>query len=71
MYMLKTLKVKFKNGEFSPITSVKGLEEGETIEIVLKKNIKELEFVGMWKDRSDIKNGIDYVKKVRLWNRYN
>ena len=69
--MLKTLKAKFKNGEFSPITSVEGIEEGETVEIVLKKSIKDLEFVGMWKDRNDIKNGIDYVKKIRLWNRYN
>ena len=68
--MLKTLKAKFKNGEFSPLTAVKGLEEGETVEIVLRKSIKDMEFVGMWKDRNDIKNGTDYVKKVRLWNRF-
>ena len=70
VYMLKTLKAKFKNGEFSPVTQVNGIEEGETVEIILKKDIKKLEFVGMWKNRNDIKNGLDYVKKIRLWNRF-
>lgn len=69
--MHKTLKVKFKNGEFSPITPVNGIEEGETVEVILKKSIKNLEFVGMWKDRDDIKSGLEYVRKVRSWNRFN
>ena len=69
--MHKTLKVKFKNGEFSPITPVNGIGEGETVEVILKKSIKDLEFVGMWKDRDDIKSGLEYVKKVRAWNRFN
>ena len=69
--MQKTLKVKFKNGEFSPLTPVTGIEEGETVEVLLKKNIKNMAFVGMWKDRNDIKSGLEYVKKVRIWNRFN
>lgn len=69
--MHKTLKVKFKNGEFSPITPVNGIEEGETVEVILKKSIKYLEFVGMWKDRTDVKNGLEYVRKVRHWDRFN
>lgn len=69
--MLKTLKAKFKNGEFSPMTPIDGIEEGETVEIILKKGAKKLEFEGMWKNRSDIKDGADYVKKIRLWNRFN
>ncbi|MBI2647286.1 antitoxin family protein [Candidatus Woesearchaeota archaeon] len=68
--MNKILKAKFKNGEFSPLVPVDGLKEGETIEIILKKNIKNLEFVGMWKDRKDIKDGLDYVKKIRSWIRF-
>lgn len=68
--MNKILKAKFKNGEFSPITPVEGIKEGETVDIVLKKNIRNLEFNGMWKDRNDIKSGLDYVKKIRLWNRF-
>jgi predicted DNA-binding antitoxin AbrB/MazE fold protein len=69
--MHKTLKVKFKNGEFSPITPVNGIEEGETVEVILKKSTKNLEFVGMWRDRDDIKSGLEYVKKVRSWSRFN
>jgi len=69
--MLKILKAKFKNGEFVPITPLNGVEEGEMVEITLKKNIKDLGFVGIWKGREDIKSGVDYVKKVRLWNRLN
>ena len=69
--MLKTLKMRFKNGEFSPITPVNGIEEGETVEVILKKSIRNLEFVGMWKNRNDIKSGLEYVKKIRLWRRFN
>ena len=69
--MHKTLKVKFKNGEFSPVTPINGIEEGETVEVILKKGIKDLKFVGMWKNRDDIKTGLEYVKKVRSWNRFN
>ena len=69
--MFKLLKAKFMKGGFSPITPVNGIEEGETVDIILKKNIKNLEFVGMWHDRDDIKDGVDYVKKVRLWDRHN
>lgn len=69
--MLKTLKAKFKNGEFSPISPLEGIEEGETVEITLKKSIKDSGFVGMWKDRKDIKSGIDYLKRIRVWNRFN
>jgi len=68
--MHKTLKVKFRNGKFSPVTPVNGIEEGETVEVILKKNIKRLEFAGMWKDRDDIKSGLEYVKKIRSWNRF-
>lgn len=63
------IKAIFENGEFNPITEVKGVKEGEIVELILKKNIRGLEFIGMWKDRVEIKDGIDYVKKVRLWNR--
>ena len=69
--MLKTLKAKFKNGDFSPISPLEDIKEGEIVEIILKKNIKNLDFVGMWKDRQDIKDGTDYVQKIRLWNRIN
>ena len=69
--MHKTLKAKFKNGGFRPITRVNGIEEGETVEVILKKSIKDFEFVGMWKNRDDVKTGLEYVKKVIFWNRFN
>ena len=67
--MLKTLKARFRKGGFDPLNEVEDINEGEIVEFILKKNIKNLRYVGMWKDRDDIKNGIDYVQKIRLWKR--
>jgi len=63
------IKAKFEGGELSFLTEIKGLKEGEIVELTLKKKISNLGFIGMWKDREDIKDGISYVNKVRTWDR--
>ena len=68
------IRAKFEEGVFKPLENVEGIESGEIIEIslsTLKKSGKAAKsrFFGIWKDRKDIKNGTDYVKKIRQWNR--
>ena len=65
-----SIKVKYEEGIFRPLSDVKGIERGEVVEITIRKSIKNSKFVGLWKDRTDIKDGLDYVKKIRHWNRY-
>jgi len=68
------IKAKFEEGVFKPLENVEGIESGEVVEIslsILKKAGKSAKsrFFGMWKGRKDIKNGMDYVKKIRQWSR--
>ena len=68
------IKAKFEEGVFKPLEEVEGIESGEVVEISLStpkkagKNAKS-RFFGMWKGRKDIKSGLDYVKKIRQWDR--
>ncbi len=67
------IRAKFEEGVFKPLENIEGIESGEVVEIslsALKKNGKaKSKFFGMWKDRKDIKSGLDYVKKIRQWSR--
>ena len=66
------IEAKFENGVFKPIDEVK-LEEGTTVEIHINHekstarstSIRDLGFVGMWADRTDIKDGLSYVNGLR------
>ena len=68
------IKAKYEEGVFKPLEDVKGIDSGEVVELSLltlkkiKKSMKS-KFFGMWKYRKDIKNGLDYVKKIRQWDR--
>ncbi len=59
------IKAKYEEGIFRPLRKVKGIESGEVVEITLKKDIRDYGFVGMWKDRKDIKDGVEFVNKIR------
>ena len=68
------IKAKYEEGVFKPLEDVEGIESGEVVELSLatiKKARKspKSKFFGMWKDRKDIKSGLDYVRKIRQWNR--
>lgn len=66
------IEAKYENGVFKPLGKVK-IEAGTVVEIRVDakrthrkvKSISELGFVGMWADRTDIKDGITYVNRLR------
>jgi predicted DNA-binding antitoxin AbrB/MazE fold protein len=68
-----TIAARYENGVFRPLEDVK-IEEGTVVEVVVpveqkaastRLSIKDLPFYGIWKDRADIGDGIDYVNKLR------
>jgi hypothetical protein len=68
-----TIPARYENGVFRPLEDVQ-IKEGTVVEVLVpaepapagrRTSIKDLPFYGMWKDRSDIGDGIDYVNKLR------
>jgi predicted DNA-binding antitoxin AbrB/MazE fold protein len=68
-----TIAAKFENGVFRPLEDVK-IKEGTVVEVHVPveqqpvrkpPSIKDLPFYGIWKDRADIGDGVDYVNKLR------
>jgi predicted DNA-binding antitoxin AbrB/MazE fold protein len=68
-----TIPAKFENGVFKPLERVQ-IKEGTVVTVVVpseqepaskQRSIKDLPFYGMWKDRTDIGDGVDYVNKLR------
>jgi predicted DNA-binding antitoxin AbrB/MazE fold protein len=66
------ISARYEKGVFKPLDNVT-LEEGTVVEVYVSDksaarvspSIQELGFVGMWKDRSDIKDGVSYVDALR------
>ena len=68
-----TIAAKYENGVFRPLEDVK-IKEGTVVEVLVpveqqparkRPSIKDLPFYGIWKDRADIGNCVDYVNKLR------
>jgi predicted DNA-binding antitoxin AbrB/MazE fold protein len=68
-----TILARYENGVFRPLEDVQ-IKEGTVVEVFVptqqqpankRLSIKDLPFYGMWKDRSDIGTGIEYVNKLR------
>ncbi len=68
-----TIAAKFENGVFRPLEDVK-IKEGTVVEVPVpveqqpvrkRPSIRDLPFYGIWKDRSDIGDSVDYVNKLR------
>ena len=68
-----TIPAKFENGVFRPLADVE-IKEGTVVEVLVpaeqrpagkRPSIKDLPFYGMWKDRADISDGVEYVNKLR------
>lgn len=67
-----TIPAKYENGVFRPLEDVQ-MEEGTIVEVFVpeqtpagqRRSIKDLPFYGMWKDRTDIGDGVEYVNKLR------
>jgi len=68
-----TITAKYENGVFRPLEDVK-MKEGTVVEVLVpveqkqthrRASVKDLPFYGIWKDREDIGDGVDYVNKLR------
>ena len=68
-----TIPAKYENGVFRPLEIVQ-MKEGTVVEVLVpaeqeaagkRRSIKDLPFYGMWKDRTDIGGGVDYVNRLR------
>ena len=63
----------YEDGVFRPLRAVE-VQAGTLVDVHVRtesepkftrRSITELAFYGIWKDRSDIGNGIDYVNSLR------
>jgi predicted DNA-binding antitoxin AbrB/MazE fold protein len=68
-----TIAAKYENGVFRPLEDVK-IKEGTVVEVLVpveqqaarkRTSIKDLPFYGIWKDRADIGDGVEYVNRIR------
>ncbi|MGA2774100.1 MAG: antitoxin family protein [Bryobacteraceae bacterium] len=68
-----TIPAKYENGVFRPLGDVQ-IKEGTVVAVLIpteqqptgkRRSIKDLPFYGMWKDRTDIGDGVEYVNKLR------
>jgi predicted DNA-binding antitoxin AbrB/MazE fold protein len=74
---MNAIKVRYENGVFRPVQKTEVIEEGAEGEVRIqrkKKNgrpsVRASEFFGLWKNRTDIKDGLSYVRKLRNESRY-
>ncbi len=68
--MLKTIEAIYKNGVLKPLNTL-DISEYEHVTLIIKphkkdkrKGKKEKAF-GIWKDRDDIQNSVEWVNKFR------
>ena len=68
-----TIPAKYENGVFRPLGEVQ-IKEGTVVAVLVpaerqptgkRRSIKDLPFYGMWKDRTDIGDGVEYVNRLR------
>ena len=64
------IKARYEGGVFKPLKGV-ALAEGTVLDIEIPKpprkrsSLRRSGFVGMWKDRKDIKDGLSYEDRLR------
>ena len=73
-----SIRAIYENGVFKPLENVP-IKEGTEVEVhplaehrterTRPKSVKELGAYGMWKDRTDIGTGVDYVNRIRKYRR--
>ena len=75
------IRAIYENGVFRPLEDVKA-REGTEAEVYLRLNnetagppsdrralLEDLEAYGIWKDRDDFTDGVDYVNQIRKYRR--
>jgi predicted DNA-binding antitoxin AbrB/MazE fold protein len=72
------IKARYENGTFRPLEKVK-VKEGTRADVYLRpdkgngdrgsvrarKSVKDSAAYGIWKDRDDIGDGVEYVNRIR------
>jgi predicted DNA-binding antitoxin AbrB/MazE fold protein len=69
-----TIAAKYENGVFKPLENV-SIIEGTIVEVRLPSNadrlrnearsVGEFAFYGMWKDRTDLGDSVEYINNLR------
>ena len=70
-----TIPAKYENGVFRPLEDVQ-ITEGTRVEVYVpnrkpdqptgkRRSVKEFAAYGIWKDREDMKDSVEYVNKIR------
>jgi hypothetical protein len=69
-----TVTAKYENGVFKPIEDVK-ITEGTIVEVLVpaqadrpdggRESVGDFAFFGLWKDRTDLGDSVDYINKLR------
>jgi predicted DNA-binding antitoxin AbrB/MazE fold protein len=75
-----SIRAIYKNGVLKPLEELP-IEEGTEVTVDVhpiegrkessgkRKSVKDFAAYGMWKDRTDFKDGVDYVNRVRKYRR--
>ena len=69
-----TITAKYENGVFKPLEDV-SIIEGSIVEVSVPsradrlkskaRSVGDFEFYGMWKDRADIGDSVEYINNLR------
>jgi len=67
-----TIPARYENGVFRPLQDVP-LREGAMVEVYVPaespgakpRSIGDLPFAGMWKDREDLVDSVEYINRLR------
>jgi len=75
-----SIRAIYENGVLKPLEDLH-IEEGTEVKVDVhpiepekgrgekRKSVKDFAAYGMWKDRTDFKDGMDYVNKIRKYRR--
>jgi predicted DNA-binding antitoxin AbrB/MazE fold protein len=69
-----TIAAKYEDGVFKPLEAVT-ISEGTIVEVRVpscsdhlqakSRSVRDLAFYGMWKDRTDIGDSVEYINQLR------
>ena len=69
-----TITAKYEDGVFKPIEDVT-INEGTIVEVLVpsyagrlkdkSRSVRDFAFYGMWKDRTDIGDSVEYISNLR------
>lgn len=67
-----TIPARYENGVFKPLQDVP-IKEGTVVEVLVPaeasgkrtRSIGDSPFAGMWKDRQDIADSVEYINRLR------